>query len=306
MKQTILFFISFLLFTACVGSEGGSDAAADYNDSAKVRIAVMPTLDCLPLYVASERGFFASAGIDVSLRPYQAQMDCDTALERGRVNAIVTNMVRARKLEEKGIGLQVVTATNASWQLVSSKAARIKQLKQLDDKMLAMTRFSATHMLGDLIVDTARLQPERVFRIQINDVGVRLSMLYNNTMDAAFLPEPQATVARNMGGWVLWDSNTAGWQFGIVGFRPQVATEKQKAAFCEAYDRACDSINERGMGYYASLIVRHCGVTQNAVDSLPDVTFRHCQEPREADRKRVSEWMDRNKKTEVANERASR
>jgi NitT/TauT family transport system substrate-binding protein len=109
-----------------------------------------------------------------------------------------------------------------------------------------------------------------------------------------------------MGGWVLWDSNTAGWQFGIVGFRPQVATEKQKAAFCEAYDRACDSINERGMGYYASLIVRHCGVTQNAVDSLPDVTFRHCQEPREADRKRVSEWMDRNKKTEVANERASR
>ena len=37
---------------------------------------------------------------------------------------------------------------------------------------------------------------EEVFKVQINDVALRLQMLLNNEMDAMLLTEPQATTAR--------------------------------------------------------------------------------------------------------------
>ena len=65
----------------------------------------------------------------------------------------------------------------------------------MDDKMVAMTRYSVTDLLSDMVVDSAKLKPERVFRIQINDVNVRLKMLENNEMDALLMTEPYATQA---------------------------------------------------------------------------------------------------------------
>ena len=63
--------------------------------------------------------------------------------------------------------------------------------------MLAMTRYSATDLLADYAVDSAKLKSEQVFKIQVNDVNIRLKMLLNNEIDAVLLTEPQAT-------WPVW------------------------------------------------------------------------------------------------------
>ena len=66
------------------------------EDSAALKVAVMPTLDCLPLYVAEEREMFDTI-VDIRLKCYTAQMDCDTALQRGRVEMAVSDLVRAER-----------------------------------------------------------------------------------------------------------------------------------------------------------------------------------------------------------------
>ena len=116
-------------------------------DSAALKVAVMPTLDCLPLYIAKERGFFEKQGVDVRLKRYTAQMDCDTAVERGRVEGLVSDLVRSERMQQHGTPLRYVAATDAYWQLITNRQARIRELKQLDDKMVAMTRYSATDLL---------------------------------------------------------------------------------------------------------------------------------------------------------------
>ena len=110
------------------------------ENAAALKIAVMPTLDCLPLYVARQYGLFEKLGADVRLKFFMAQMDCDTALAGGSVEGAMTDLVRAVRLSKQGVPLTYKIATDAYWQLITNRNARIKTLKQLDDKMVAMTQ----------------------------------------------------------------------------------------------------------------------------------------------------------------------
>ena len=296
MRKLLLFFAVATMLMACGSKHGPTEAERRAIDSAALKVAVMPTLDCLPLYVAETTGLFDDEGLSTQLVSFRAQMDCDTAIVRGRVECMVTDLVRAEWLQRQGMPLRYLTQTMLSWQLVSNRTARIRQLRQLDDKMLAMTRYSATALLADMAVDSARLKPERVFRIQVNDVGVRLSMLENNIIDALLLPEPQATQARNLRSHVLLDSRVEGLNLGVRAANKTVlkdtARQHQTDQLLRAYNKACDSINQHGLLYYRQLIEARCGVKASTVDSLPsDLHFIHAAPPRQRDIDRAKAWL---------------
>ena len=160
-KSTIIMIVCVLLMAACGQSyeetkrqKGISKREAMRKDSAALKVAVMPTLDCLPLYVAEHYQLFDTLRGGVRLKFYMAQMDCDTALQRGRVEGAMTDLVRAKRMERQGMKLRYPAVTGAYWQLIANRNARVKQLKQMDDKMVAMTRFSATDLLTDRMIDS--------------------------------------------------------------------------------------------------------------------------------------------------------
>ena len=268
------------------------------KDSAALKVAVLPTLDCLPLYVAEYYQLFDTINGGVRLKRFMAQMDCDTAMERSRVEGTVTDLVRAIRMQQRGTKLRYVTVTNAYWQLITNRNARIHQLKQLDDKMVAMTRFSFTDMLTDRVVDSVKLKQERVFKVQINDVNVRMQMLQNNEMDALWMTEPQASIARLMKHPVIFDSRTTKIQPGVLAFREKEMRHpersKQLQLFVKAYNQACDSINRNGFKRYRDIIVKECKVRKEWVDSLPDVKqnpYVYMQGPRQEDVARIEKWL---------------
>lgn len=303
MKNVVLMAVAMLVAVACGQSyeeqkrlsRSERQRLAKENEAA-LKIAVMPTLDCLPLYVARQYHLFDSLGADVRLKLYNAQMDCDTALVNKRVEGAVTDMVRATRMETLGTPLVYITTTNAYWQLITNRIARIKELKQLNDKMIAMTRYSVTDMLADHAVDSARLISEMVFRIQVNDVDVRLRMLQNNEMDAVLLTEPQATVARMQKNPVLMDSRKVGMKMGVIAARQEArndtARQKQWNVLLKAYNMACDSINKHGLKHYSQLISQYCKVNAAVVNALPaDLKFAHATPPRKEDKERAAEWL---------------
>lgn len=269
-----------------------------HEDSVALKIAVMPTLDCLPLYVANKYNLFDSLGADVRLRLYTAQMDCDTALQRGRVEGTVTDLVRSQRMIRQGMKLTYVTATNAYWQLITNRNARILNLKHLDGKMIAMTRYSATDLLADEAVLKSGLKSEYVFRVQINDVGIRLRMLLNNSMDALVLTEPQATAARVAKNQVLLDTRKLDMNLGAFVFRTElyrdIKRKKQISTFVKAYNMACDSINKNGVAAYLPLILDKSGIDVDIVDSIPrSIKFRYISAPRKKDIELADKWLEK-------------
>lgn len=267
------------------------------EDSAALKVAVLPTLDCLPIFLAKDHQMFDTA-VDIRLKQFTAQMDIDTALANRRVEVGVSDLVRIERLKKQGDSLRYLTSTNAYWQLVSNRGARILDLKHLDDKMLAMTRYSVTDLLGDLAVDSAKLKSERVFRIQINDVNVRLKMLENNEMDALILTEPQAAQARLLKHKVLMDTRKLDMEMGVIVSQWKGMDEetraKQLRAFMRGYNKACDSINQYGLENYASLIEKYCRVKPEALKQISkDLKFHRIALPREVDVERAKTWLSK-------------
>ena len=253
------------------------------QDSLALKIAVVPTLDCLPIYVAKERVLYDTARLDLRLRYFTAQMDCDTAIAGRSVEGMVSDLVRTERLKREGTPLQYVSATNINWYLFTNRKARIKKLDQLGDKMVAMTRYSATDFLTDAALEGVKTSSV-VFRIQVNDVFVRQAMLLNNEMDAMWLAEPQATVARLNGHASIYDSQKKGLKLGVIAFRDDAMKDKRRKAqielFKKAYNAACDSLNKYGIPHYYELLNKYYKLDERYVKALPKTRFEHINKPR--------------------------
>lgn len=256
------------------------------EDSLALKIAVVPTLDCLPLFVAKERVLYDTARLDLRLRYFTAQMDCDTAVAGRSVEGLVSDLVRTERLKREGTPLQYVSATNANWRLFTNRKARIKKLDQLGDKMVAMTRYSATDYLTDVALQGVKTSSV-VFRIQVNDVFVRQAMLLNNEMDAMWLAEPQATVARLNGHPSIYDGQKKGVKLGVIAFRDDAMKDKRRKVqidlFEKAYNAACDSLNKYGIPHYYELLHKYYKLDERYVKALPKTRFEHISKPRQKD-----------------------
>lgn len=289
MRNCCIWIFIVLFFASCGQSYQEKQrmtkeekARLQREDSLSLKVALLPTLDCLPVYIALDRHFFDTLGVDVHVRNMTAQMDCDTALARGRVEGAVSDLFRTERLIRKGTPLTYVAATNTYWQLITNRTARIRRLGQLSDKMVAMTRYSATDYLAGLAIKKGNPKYD-VYRIQINDVNVRLTMLLNNEMDAMMLTEPQATIARVHNNPVLFDSRDLKVNLGVIAFRTKALKDPnrkaQLALFVKAYNRACDSINQLGYTKYGDILKKYYKLDDHVIKALPKMTFPHAAAP---------------------------
>ena len=247
------------------------------------KIAVMPTMDCLPAYLLKDSLLYDTAKVDIRLCRFNAQMDCDTAMIGGSVQAAFSDLVRTERLKHRNkVLMHYLTDTNLNWQLIADKDSKLKQLSDLSDKIVAMTRFSGTDLLTDMAVKKAKPKYQ-VFRVQVNDVLVRLAMLQNHEIDAYWFAEPQITKALSADNNSLFNSEDAGVRLGVVAIMDKVRRQDEEAAFAEAYDKAVEQINKNGVKYYSALIQKYMKVDESVVRALPDIKYTKIGPPRKAD-----------------------
>ena len=247
------------------------------------KIAVMPTMDCLPAYLLKDSLLYDTVKVDIRLCRFNAQMDCDTAMIGGSVQAAFSDLVRTERLKHRNkVLMHYLTDTNLNWQLIADKGSKLKKLSDLSDKIVAMTRYSGTDLLTDMVVKKAKPKYQ-VFRVQINDVFVRLAMLQNHEIDAYWFSEPQVAKALSADNNSLFNSEDAGVHLGVVAIIDKIRRQDEEIAFAEAYDKAVDQINKHGVKYYSDLIQKYMKVDEAVVRALPDIKYTKIGPPRKAD-----------------------
>ncbi|WP_308573513.1 ABC transporter substrate-binding protein [uncultured Prevotella sp.] len=285
-----LLILAVLTFVSCGKSDKELQAERQAQKLAEreayqkaYKIAVMPTMDCLPAYLLKDSLLYDTAKVDIRLCRFNAQMDCDTAMIGGSVQAAFSDLVRTERLKHKNkVLMHYLTDTNLNWQLIADKDSKLKQLSDLSDKIVAMTRFSGTDLLTDMAVKKAKPKYQ-VFRVQVNDVLVRLAMLQNHEIDAYWFAEPQITKALSADNNSLFNSEDAGVHLGVVAIMDKVRRQDEEAAFAEAYDKAVEQINKNGVKYYSALIQKYMKVDESVVRTLPDIKYTKIGPPRKAD-----------------------
>lgn len=175
-----------------VGNPCGTDTTA-------LNVAVLPTLSCLPVYYAQRMGMFDSAGVNVQLWRYRAQMDVDTSVLRGHVQVAMSDPFRALRLQSDTLSVAPLLAIDEPLSMIALKGKRIKHMQQMKEKMVAISRLSCTDYWCQRMITDSDIELSLIFRPQINDIFLRADMLRNGLIDAAMLPEPYVTWATQEG-----------------------------------------------------------------------------------------------------------
>ncbi len=287
MKTPMKIFFPYLLIgiflCACQSTDtsGKSDKEPDKKDSLTLQVALMPTTDCLPFYYAERCGIFKELGVDVRLQTFRAQMDCDTAFAHGHTDVSYTDLIRAAQLQSKGTGLYAIMQTDGYHELITAKSKRIRDIKNLKEKMIAMARHSVTDMLLDTVIHDGKLDPTTVYHPQINDIVLRHDMLRNATIDAAFLQEPYITQCLLLGNRTIYDSRKNNIRMMAFSASYKAVKDKRKARQIEllvkGYDKAVDQINKGMNKDSIRRILFEYPVLAATADSLKLPVYRHAE-----------------------------
>ncbi|MBR1789701.1 MAG: ABC transporter substrate-binding protein [Bacteroidaceae bacterium] len=266
------------------------------RDSLAFHVAVMPVMDCLPIYYAERTGLFEKEGVDVRLQEHMSLMDCDTSLLRGRVEMGYTDVLRTLEMQGDSLPLRVVMGTDGRVSLVTARKGRMRSLKHLNERMVALDRLSTADYWSDELMLKAGLGQAAIYRPQVNDVQLRTMMLMEQLVDAALLPEPYATQAERAGHKRLFEPNDTAPRFNCMVVRKSLRTDSlrsiQMKHFFAAYDKAVKQLNGKAdREVLLSILTVEFGLPAEVADSLKLPVFKKVHQTRNGDADRALAWL---------------
>lgn len=194
MRKLIEIFMWLMVVGLC-GSCSQTDRTVSEKDSTAIKLGVLPTMECLPFYYADSIGLFDSLGVNVHLVTFDAAMDADTAFVNGKIDGIVTDLVKACIWQGQGDTAMVAMVGELRMWLITAPKARLLKAESLREKIIGITRHSAVDYFADKILESVKLQSIDLNKPQINNIRLRGLMVDQDQMDGAILPEPYASEA---------------------------------------------------------------------------------------------------------------
>ncbi len=288
----ILSFFCICALASCASKENRTADKAE-NDSTILQVGVTPTFDCLPFYVAKETGLFDSLQAKVDLKIYGSAMDADTAFRGKTVDALCTDLCHVTVLKGKGYGLNVISALYGRQALIGSNAVRVRKLKDLKEKMIAIAREDQSKLFIQQVLRQQHIGSDITYLPQINNFQIRYNMLNGGQVDAAVLPEPYATLAQLKKNKVLTSNEELGWNLSCLIASSKAQRDKNVALrrMMTCYNAAVKEINKAKAGTYSRILSKYYAIPKQIADTLHLPKYNKATLPATKDVKRAVGWI---------------
>lgn len=188
MKLSKLF-----IFAVAAFSIAGHTAAAE-----KFKVGYLRVMDDAQAIVAYEGGFYKKQGLDVELVEFKSGTDLIKAIVGGQLDSGVLGFTNAVAWASKGADLKVIGGAQHGYHaIIARNDTGIEKVADLKGKTLASQAEGSTAdvVLKGVVLKDAGLKPD-----DLNIMGVSpqvaVQSLVGKRVDAAFLFEPQASIAQ--------------------------------------------------------------------------------------------------------------
>lgn len=268
-------------------------AAPESKPAQTLSIGIMPDVDSIPLVIAKQQGYFEKEGVTVNLESFKSAMDRDSALQAGKIDGAISDVLAAAFAKEGGFDVKITSKTDGSYKLLVNKDAKISSLSDLKGKSIAISKNTLIEYTTDLMVQEGKIKPEDLNKQIIKDIPARLEMLQQGKIDAATLPEPLASVAIKNGAKLLNSSDKLGIRPGILLFTTKTLQGKstEVKAFYKAYNQAVEYLQKEPVDKYIDMLIKDNGFPEAVKGTITVPSYTKAAMIQEKDFDNVIKWL---------------
>ncbi len=184
------------------------------NQPQKIKIAVLPVIDALPVYVAQQENYFKEQGVEVEIVPVLSAPERDQLMQSGQVDGILTevvvNMIYNKETPQiKTVRfLRTTTETTPMFRILASKDSGISTVADLAGVPIAISEGTVIEYMTDRVLQKAGLAPEDITKVAVPKISDRMAFLDSGQVQAAVMPDPLASLSIKNGARVIIDDTS--------------------------------------------------------------------------------------------------
>jgi len=219
---------------------------------ATIRVAMLPILDALPMYVAMAQGYFAAENLTLQVVPAASAAERDQIVQAGQADAMINDLVSTMFYNKDKPSIVVVsfarTATPqfAQYFILAGQNSGISDVSGLKGVPIAVSDGTVIAYVTDRLLEAEGLSDSDIQTVAIPKITDRLAALSGGTVKAATIPDPTAAVAVAGGAKVIL-SDAAHPQYGnsLISFTSDFVARNPDAVrgFLAAWAKGVAAIN---------------------------------------------------------------
>ncbi len=217
-----------------------------------LRIAVLPILDTLPLYVAEAEGYFAAQGVIVELIPAASAAERDQLLQAGQIDGFITDLVALALYNRESTQVVAVryamvpTVDFAQFRVLAASTSGIATAEDLRGVPIGVSEGTVIEYVTHRLLEAEGLPTDAITTLAVPKIPDRMALLGTGELRAATLPEPLASLAMQQGAVLIADDTRhPEVACSLYAFRKDVTDQQPQTvrAFLAAIDQASAAIN---------------------------------------------------------------
>jgi len=217
-----------------------------------LKVAVLPILDNLPMYVADEQGYFADENLTVEFIPVNSAAERDQVIQAGRADGMINEILSTLFYNQQEPVVTIVryarvaTPEYPQFRILASADSGITSVQDIIGQDIGISEGTIIEYTTDRLLQAEGLSPADISTVAVPGIPDRMALLNSGELPAANLPDPLASLAMQGGATVVIDdSSYPEYGHSVISFRNEVVEQNPEAikSFLAAVEKAVADIN---------------------------------------------------------------
>jgi NitT/TauT family transport system substrate-binding protein len=221
-------------------------------ESVTLRIAVLPIIDALPMYVAQQEGLFAKHGVNIEFVPVASAPERDQLVAAQQADGMINETISDMLFNKESVQVQAVryalrpSEGYGHFFILASGQSGIATPDGLKGVEIGVSQGTVIEYVTERLLQAEGLNADEILTIPVPKLPDRMALLASGEIEAGTLPDPLGALAVQSGAViVLDDSAHPEYGFSIYSFRKDVIDAQPEAirGFLAAIEEAVVIVN---------------------------------------------------------------
>ncbi len=221
-------------------------------ETATLKVAVLPIIDTLPMYVAQQEGLFTKHGVNVKFIPVVSAPERDQILAAGQADGTINETLAVMLFNKESVQMQVIryalrpTEGHPHFFIIASAQSGITTVDGLKGVEIGVSQTTVIEYATERILQANGFSADEIKTIAVPKIPDRMALLASGELMAGTLPDPLAALVVGQGGVIVADDSThPEYGFSVISFRKSVIDANPEAVkgFLAAIEEATTLVN---------------------------------------------------------------